>query len=596
MGAEFNFFQDYNKEQITSKVNLFDALRYSLINWVITPQEAQWLEKKFLDESWEISQQARKQWKELSYELRIKFQEAIWTNKDGAIWKETIWKLKERANQVSGLVFTNEPLNLNQSNYNEKEKDYTLSKEDFQTYFEGENFKQGNIWNCWLVATVDSLVSYWGYEDLIRKSVTMTNEWFKIIMPLWSPKWEWKEVIINEKDFSYQISINWDFFNLVNWKKWIKALIIAYWKVSTWNDNFDVMNLEWWNVWNYFNTLIYWINSYSKVRENINWKKWAREYLWIEDNWFKDELKSVLEWFNTETDLLTVTINQGYSWYNKLYNYKENKWWDIAWDHEVSIEWTYEKDWKLFIIISNPWDSGKSYEISFEDLLESTCAYTLWSKVIKDNLSNSTWNDNWTRILPKSLGKNRDNKSLNQVILSTWALSKNEENNRWFVISRIENWTNYIDSRWKADTFITNDDNYNPTINIWNNKLSLKKDYFSKKYNNNENYRFQSRLYPQRLSVFINKMRSDYIDKKLFNADNQNPFYIWEDWSIKIDDNTDNYNSIDDKIKRKTAKFLWIDTTLLQDWSLLWIEWNNKEAKYKIVDFLNLLCRSNVTI
>lgn len=71
----------------------------------------------------------------------------------------------------NALRKTHENSKLKESK-NQKERWFTsLSHDDFKKYFEWEKFQQANIGDCWILAAIDSLVSFWDYEKLIRKSV-----------------------------------------------------------------------------------------------------------------------------------------------------------------------------------------------------------------------------------------------------------------------------------------------------------------------------------------------------------------------------------------------------------------------------------------
>lgn len=471
------------------------------------------------------------------------------------------------------------------------EKNYTLSEFDFFKYFEWENFQQQNIWDCWLVASVDSLVSWGPYKEYIKKSVTKTPTWFDIIMPLWAPQsaidsWNAAVVSIDEQDLLPQKSLSWEDLVLVEWKDGIYALMMAYGKMATGKDTFDLINMATIddNSWNPFAGLVWGINSYSEDRKD--------------DRLAKGKFDRILSEFDSQTDMLTLGVNQLVEWYSKLEWY--NKLWNWSGvNHDVSVERTYKENGILMVVVSAPQDSMRSYTISAEGLWKSCALYTMWSLKKKSYLWGVSRSEYWEREV-SAFVKNSDQKNnvrnneksfskaktLNQMLQLTWKIDEDQRISRGDAVVQERNGDTYVDSRKRTDTCITYYADNITIISVGGQDLMLW-DVFSDVYRDAKNPKYKSFLYPPRLTVFINKMRHDYIDKQ--NGDGKSPFSLDEDnWNLFFDDDFTEFSGGD--FWERMAKNVVDDyVTVLDDRSLLWIKDSDIATKKKIIKFLNEL-------
>lgn len=508
---------------------------------------------------------------------------------DWVLWDKTFKKINEHIEDQKEM----------------EELNYSLSKSDFVRYFKWDDFQQWEVWSCWLISAIDSFSHIDKYEELIRSSVKKIEWWFIINMPLWAPRRRSESYTISSEDLLNQKSIYWSDLNLIHGKEWIKALMIAYGKVSTWKESFDVMALNWGYVWNAFNTMIYRINTYM----NHKWRREEDESLTerfnnnlnelMSDIWlFKEEielteeernkrviseLRSILENFDPRKELLSVSVNQ-WDWYEELWN------WEWS-NHDVSIEEAFKKNWELYLRVSNPHDSGKSYDISYEKFSKYFFAYSFSSFEQKQWLPPFKSTDYNNRKYQISEGRT---KTLNRLIQQTWDFIKDQSESRWDVIVRNEGNKMYVESWWKTDSIVSvrwKDPNKQIIINIWWEKVSIRKDLFSNRFNETEDDNIIYAIYVARLTVLINKMRHDYIDKKMWDPNNQNPFSINKDWSLVFDDDPSKWDWTT-YLKRTAAEFVWYDTIVsLKDWSKLWIKSSDISTKKKIADLLNRLYR-----
>lgn len=455
--------------------------------------------------------------------------------------------------------------------FSEKEKWYTLNKMNFQRYFAWENFSQMNIWNCYILSVIDGMTKLDNYEDLIRKSIKIDKYWnFEIKLPLWDKNW--KIYKIEKSYFDENINIYGNNFDFLKWKDWIKALVIAYWEMVTWKKNFDILTLTWWRMEKTYNSLIHWINSYTEERtEKYIYPFWLE--FEIKNENFVENFEKILKNFNPKKQILNIWVFQ-LKWYNEL--------WDLdspeSYAHALNVEKVFYKNNNFFVKLSNPHDASKSYDIDFEILKNKVFTYNLWSFEEIKHLKN-------IKYLEKD---NRENYialtdiSLSWIIQKTWKIDYDLISKRWNTKIRWLNDSNSIilvNSYWK-DVLLKK---YNEKITFdfnWKN-LDLKSNVFSDIFWNEKNENFKFYLYAPRLSVFINRVSTQYLENNTI----KNPFSLSQNWNLIYSWDLKDKWFIDKTINSIFHKNL----NILKVWEKLWINNNDLETKTQIVNFLNNL-------
>lgn len=501
----------------------------------------------------------------------------------------------------------------------------TLSKNDFQKYFAGENFQQRSIWNCRLLAAIDSLVSRGGYENAIRKSIILTKNWdFLIRLPLGDPKAE--QILVKKEDIKNQININGTKAILVDGKLGIKALVYAYGKYTTKGNRngnfwFDYHNLTAGKASVAFNTLLEGVEVFFQGRS----KKWIKNEKedpeWKYDRGFMESFKKVLINFNSNSDMMTISVYQKNeeSWdrnnkkdsYESLGHYSRS-------NHSVSVEKTFQKNWKLYIRLSNPWDSKRFYDISFWELLKSCSRFHLasnqkWKFAFIKEKQNHEKEKSESRKFSAKDTKMPD--SLNQAIQTTWKFNKKESIWRGdVVVTQTAEKELSIEGWGRKDAQLTWQDK---TIEIKINELKLKlnKGKLSETFKNTHNKQYPVFLYWPRIALFIQKMRNLYMKEKIGKG--ENPFQMDKLWDIVFIPNLSKiwsgnlmqdiggivsditFNIIGEiwekggNIKNKYYSTEQRTVTVLKNRNLLWIDPHDTEIKQKIINFLNQLYNKN---
>lgn len=117
---------------------------------------------------------------------------------------------------------------LNSNDINNKSETYlknneTLKQKDFNRLFSGkENIRQGRLWDCYLITTINILSRSQIFGPLIRTSVRIVQWGYTIRLPLWEP--QGKTISIENSELNAAA---------VQGNIWYKILEIAYAKQTT---------------------------------------------------------------------------------------------------------------------------------------------------------------------------------------------------------------------------------------------------------------------------------------------------------------------------------------------------------------------------
>ena len=479
-----------------------------------------------------------------------------------------------------------DPLNISFETTEENLK-YTLSKEDFEEYFSWNEIYQENVWDCRLVSPIMSLVEFWGYERLIRTSVKKDENGFKISLPLWSPE-PYTYFISFEEINQVQLWISWDAPSLVDWKLWIQALVLAYWKMCTWKDQFDYINLDGWSSNRVFNDLIYGIEVYEAKRKKVSYDKDPHGSC---DKNFLNHLYDILENFNEKTDMIVLSVSVDLLT-NALWHYSNS-------NHSISVKKVKKENWKLVITVWNLSEDYEDCDVTFEDLITSCARFFLWTTKERPWLKKSNKSYIWKRkYCASAQSKNIDKvESVNQVVQLHWKGKEFLREARGDIIVTDMEYNVLKVSSYGLDTKVEERD-WMVIISVWTNELYIDKSLLSNKYEYNReiiaNADYPFYLYWAKIANFVNMMRNFYINPKKWDEKNEAPFSLI-DWVLQFDDNPKSFKSTD-RIKRKFKELIWDDyIECLRDWESLWINPLDDEIKQKIVDFLNQLVENKRT-
>lgn len=286
----------------------------------------------------------------------------------------------------------------------------TLSKQDFISYFwwsstilmfqdafKKEKYWQWNVWNCYFVAALRSIIQSPLYEHFIRTSVSYNKEKkeFSIRIPLWNTKA--KEYIISEdllkpqknrfyvegkiippqtkplqqvrrnrKKRKYEAVFDdkWNpvFFNKnreylkpINAPKWIQALETAFLAATSADENWKVdrLKMEWW-IWSEALGTLLWENNTDSQLFTIKGHQKETEKLF--DNFHP---------LTHYTVLWSIPSSRGH---NKFYKVK----WSnvrLAHSHAYSVIWTDPV--KKTVTLVNPWEFTKPFTLTYQQTIEN---------------------------------------------------------------------------------------------------------------------------------------------------------------------------------------------------------------------------------
>ena len=126
-------------------------------------------------------------------------------------------------NEISNLMDKLDSKDINNKSETYLKNNETLKQEDFNRLFSGkENIRQGRLWDCYLITTINILSRSQIFEPLIRTSVRIVQWGYTIRLPLWEPHGKTISIKNSELDAA-----------AVQGNIWYKILEIAYAKQTT---------------------------------------------------------------------------------------------------------------------------------------------------------------------------------------------------------------------------------------------------------------------------------------------------------------------------------------------------------------------------
>jgi len=279
--------------------------------------------------------------------------------------KTALKELKEKSdtlyasNQIE-WIYTTEELKKNKKNidapgsnekrtpkeqkymeYIKKTQGNVLSKSDYDKLF-GNLYKhgQGNLWDCYFVATLRAITRMKEFDTLIRTSLRCNKDGsYTVRLPLWEPKW----IDINVSPEELELEL------LSHGRDWYKILEVAYVKYMTPHKDKiseeDLKHIEAWTwepvmkalLWNEW----YKVESYNpiKIKDLMKMPQKNEEIL--------DELKN----FDPEKGDIITAINLNTSWGEREWAWLVIHSWHVLCVTKVK----KDKDWNVVgVEIENP--------------------------------------------------------------------------------------------------------------------------------------------------------------------------------------------------------------------------------------------------
>jgi len=493
------------------------------------------------------------------------YQEKNWLLADWIPWKDFLDKLKqdidnpiEKAEgKEKWIEREDEKEPISEENY-EKFFDWDL----FENFFRGSEVNQQSLGDCRLVAAIDSVAHLDNFKSLIMSSVFKTKTGFIIRLPLSeSDKTESAEYAINIKNMysenAYvenfnQVSTKWDCLRyLKSTKCWLESLAVAVWQKLTGLNNFDVSRLTWWCSDIALNVILG--NKFWYIGRN-------------NEELFRKVLFNRLEHFQEGKDVMVLSVKQG----NNYDEMSPLDWWNS--NHAICVRKVYKEGDVMSVELANPWCWSRTYKKSFEEIFESCGCIYLSGSNQKNKSTEFRNRQKWTGTIWWNIENN-------------WPKHEGLRRERWEVLVN-DLWNNKLNIKsWGHESDIIHTNNwYNISFDWYTSDLWIKEQELW-----SWNYRDNFYLFAPKISTFISRMRSNYIDKYLMDETNENPFSLDKNWNLVFDDDPRKL-TWHDWFKRSLKEKLWDDTiTCLNDRSELWI--NDDSTKQKIVDILNKLCK-----
>lgn len=353
-------------------------------------------------------------------------------------WKKTIIKNIEndfiyRTNELSdpkkSIGDTNKWFEFPEIWFERRSREYlknnsTMDENTFKKYFSVRaldmNDGQKNIWNCYLVAALRSLMESPNYETLIRTSIRIDiskwpNNWVADVkLPLWDPKSKLYKIYASEikpqknifynpdqvinpqtvplqrvkwRDGKYEAQLKTiggkrtpeimtkehEYLNPLEWPIWMQILEMAYLKKETrtnndlWEWGTDRLKMEWW----------FWDRAIIDLIWENNWKPervWSYWYKNIIDQGESSKTKAY-EYFNnfhSFRDYGTLaSIAKRWMTDSNMYNIDNQK---IAYGHAYTIIDTNPINQTVQII--NPRKTNQTFTLTYEQTVKAFSSIT----------------------------------------------------------------------------------------------------------------------------------------------------------------------------------------------------------------------------
>ncbi len=524
---------------------------------------------------------------------------------DGILGKRTFAKIQEH---------------LWQEDRDSKRNNYQLSKENYLSEFETcRDFRQYNVGNCWLLATISGLMNYPNYEWLIRTSVSSDRKGgFFITLPLGSPENKWNKYHITAEALNRkQIGIT-GYAKELAIARWngITALMLAYWQHATWKTDFNIADLSWGFSSIALNTLVWNMKVYDwdrkmKTQYNVFKDQNQKELYEWNDPEFEDRnlLKAFMQFDKKDSVMMVyanVDTSSGRSDSILPVNKKTQD--GKRYEHNYHAFTVYDvkcikgKTEPETVTLINPWRNNEKFDISYSVFKKLCTGFALWSMSEKISLQKQERNEKWQgRISSNVRSHDAGNKAaiqeattIGEIIQMTQVVNNDLRLSRWDVIVRQEeNSSVRLTSWWQEGSY----DPYkvlkfqpniefgiNFTIN-WE-QLNFSRDVFSDKYNGKQDDRYRLHLYPQRLLVFTERMVHNYVNQNL--GENKAPFHLNSSGKITFDVNTKKLPMWAARASQWIQSF-WDGLDILKDWSILGINQNDRKTQTDVVNYLNRL-------
>lgn len=487
-------------------------------------------------------------------------------------------------------------------NWRENMNNYLLNDSDFKKYFEWDSFHQENLWNCWIIAALDSITHLSNYEHLIKTSVKKTSDWFDIRLPMWAPsnypgaKWYHTKL----QDLSnVQLWIDWQPLLLLNqfdgdkWA-WFWCLVHALWQMITGTSEFNYTKLTYWPTGSLvpFECFIYWfagethLKPYMKyVTDVVNYIRW----------WYygEDNIKECLENFNPETQSMTVIVSTTDDHPPRIRDDVEA--WTWIWcympDHVVSVADVRRTSSGEFLIwLSEPHTADKTVYYPYHKFIKMIWWYTIArfdQKKYESGWAVAGFQKYWINHHAIWAWDDHGNYTIqSQVENSRKFIRKDLSDARWDVIvwdlwTRSGNGTkNDIIIEWWNENVKIIDNGDSVKMEITKGTITYTLDINNSSFDSsgNKNYFYDSAC---RVALFIERMVHDYIKPRSWAE--ASPFYLTDDWAINFKEETDTY--LED-IYRSFNPLTVLYSSAFKE--KLWIKYGDV-ARWNIVNFLNRL-------
>ena len=254
----------------------------------------------------------------------------------------------------------------------------TMSLDEYNRLFSWrENLQQWQLWDCYLVSSINQLTRAQHFDTLMRTSIQCvkwkdgSGSWYQIKIPLWEPTW--RKILFKDSELSLA---------QIRWNIWYKLLELAYAKnklrkndkqgnmyrpITSW----ELSKIEWWRMKEVFESFL----GKNNIGFNTFWDKNRKNAL----NTIPQTSKNQLTWFlkNYTSSIWNKFVSLSSIWWKSDSDKYTIGWKTMYHKHAYALTWVNkDSNWNIkSITVLNPrnkkWDWKNYLNFTLDEFFQA---------------------------------------------------------------------------------------------------------------------------------------------------------------------------------------------------------------------------------
>ena len=254
----------------------------------------------------------------------------------------------------------------------------TMSLDEYNRLFSWrENLQQWQLWDCYLVSSINQLARAQHFDTLMRTSIQRvkwkdgSGSWYQIKIPLWEPTW--RKILFKDSELSLA---------QIRWNIWYKLLELAYAKnklrkndkqgnmyrpITSW----ELSKIEWWRMKEVFESFL----GKNNIGFNTFWDKNRKNAL----NTIPQTSKNQLTWFlkNYTSSIWNKFVSLSSIWWKSDSDKYTIGWKTMYHKHAYALTWVNkDSNWNIkSITVLNPrnkkWDWKNYLNFTLDEFFQA---------------------------------------------------------------------------------------------------------------------------------------------------------------------------------------------------------------------------------